>query len=106
MADSGARMPLSAPYINHPIATAEIPARVAGATDLANFQAALLHETLKDTDTTPVELDRLFGVEVRLPVPDRCAGSLEVGRQPLEDGAVPEFAVLRFEHPVTLVGKV
>ena len=54
------------PYINHPIAVAELLARVAGTTDLATLQAALLHDTIEDTQTTPEELDELFGQEVRL----------------------------------------
>jgi len=54
------------PYINHPIAVAEVLARVAGVTDLAMLQAAILHDTIEDTETTPQELDEQFGQQVRL----------------------------------------
>ena len=54
------------PYINHPIAVAEVLARVGGVADLATLQAAILHDTLEDTQTTPQELDEQFGQEVRL----------------------------------------
>jgi guanosine-3',5'-bis(diphosphate) 3'-pyrophosphohydrolase len=53
------------PYINHPIAVAELLVRVGGITDLATLQAALLHDTIEDTDTTPKELDAAFGEDVR-----------------------------------------
>src|SRR6266403_2155928 len=54
------------PYINHPIAVAEVLARVGGVTDLATLQAAILHDTIEDTQTTPQELDEQFGQDVRL----------------------------------------
>jgi (p)ppGpp synthase/HD superfamily hydrolase len=54
------------PYINHPIAVAEVLARVGGITDLATLQAAILHDTIEDTQTTPQELDEHFGQVVRL----------------------------------------
>ena len=56
----------ASPYINHPIAVAECLARVGGVTDLAMLQAAILHDTIEDTQTTPQELDEQFGQEVRL----------------------------------------
>jgi (p)ppGpp synthase/HD superfamily hydrolase len=54
------------PYINHPIAVAEVLVRVGGVNDLVTLQAAILHDTLEDTQTTPQELDQQFGREVRL----------------------------------------
>ena len=54
-----------APYINHPIAVAEILWRVGGVRDEVTLQAAILHDTVEDTDTTPEELEKIFGVEVR-----------------------------------------
>jgi guanosine-3',5'-bis(diphosphate) 3'-pyrophosphohydrolase len=53
------------PYINHPIAVAEILARVAGVRNVRVLQAALLHDTIEDTETTPEELARHFGKRVR-----------------------------------------
>ena len=52
------------PYINHPIAVAELLARVGAVTDLVTLQAAILHDTVEDTDTTPAELAEAFGAEV------------------------------------------
>lgn len=54
----------ASPYINHPIAVAEILARF-GVTDAITLQAAVLHDTIEDTETTPEELERVFGAEVR-----------------------------------------
>lgn len=51
-------------YINHPIAVAETLARH-GVTDPVTLQAAVLHDTLEDTETTPGELEAVFGPEVR-----------------------------------------
>ena len=45
---------------------AEVLARVGGVTDLAVLQAAILHDTIEDTQTTPQELDEQFGEDVRL----------------------------------------
>lgn len=54
----------ASPYVNHLIEVAEMLARE-GVTDLSTLQAAILHDTLEDTETTPTELDAVFGVEVR-----------------------------------------
>jgi GTP diphosphokinase / guanosine-3',5'-bis(diphosphate) 3'-diphosphatase len=53
-----------APYINHPIEVAEILARVADTQDTALLLAAVLHDTIEDTQTTPEELEEKFGREV------------------------------------------
>jgi GTP diphosphokinase / guanosine-3',5'-bis(diphosphate) 3'-diphosphatase len=53
------------PYINHPIEVAEILSRVGGVNDLATLQAAILHDTIEDTQTTGEELEARFGTEVR-----------------------------------------
>ena len=55
----------ASPYINHPIEVAELLARVGGVTDIVTLQAAILHDTLEDTETTREELDTAFGSEVR-----------------------------------------
>src|ERR1700742_4504239 len=54
------------PYINHPIAVAELLSRVGAITDLPTLQAAILHDTIEDTETSPEELEENFGEEVRL----------------------------------------
>jgi guanosine-3',5'-bis(diphosphate) 3'-pyrophosphohydrolase len=53
------------PYINHPIAVAELLARAGGVTDAATLLAAVLHDTIEDTETTAAELEGHFGAEVR-----------------------------------------
>jgi (p)ppGpp synthase/HD superfamily hydrolase len=55
----------ASPYINHPIEVAEALASVGGITDLTTLQAAILHDTIEDTRTSPEELEVLFGLEVR-----------------------------------------
>ena len=53
------------PYINHPIAVAHHLATVAGVSDSATLIAAVLHDTIEDTETTREELDTTFGAEIR-----------------------------------------
>ncbi|XP_061831018.1 guanosine-3',5'-bis(diphosphate) 3'-pyrophosphohydrolase MESH1 [Nerophis lumbriciformis] len=52
------------PYINHPIGVARILSHEGGVTDIQTLQAALLHDTLEDTDTKPEELETKFGAIV------------------------------------------
>ena len=52
------------PYINHPIEVARLLHEVGGITDGATLAAALLHDTVEDTDTTRDCLLDLFGGEV------------------------------------------
>lgn len=54
----------ASPYINHPIEVAALLAR-AGVSDPVLLRAAILHDTIEDTQTTADELDRAFGAEVR-----------------------------------------
>jgi guanosine-3',5'-bis(diphosphate) 3'-pyrophosphohydrolase len=54
----------ASPYINHPIALANILANEGGILDAVVIAAALLHDTLEDTETTPEELQELFGADV------------------------------------------
>jgi len=54
----------ASPYINHPLELARVLADVGGVTDAATLCAALLHDTIEDTDTTRDELARQFGEEV------------------------------------------
>jgi guanosine-3',5'-bis(diphosphate) 3'-pyrophosphohydrolase len=54
----------ASPYINHPIALANILANEGGILDAVVIAAALLHDTVEDTETTPEELQELFGADV------------------------------------------
>ncbi|KAM9817679.1 guanosine-3',5'-bis(diphosphate) 3'-pyrophosphohydrolase MESH1 [Neosynchiropus ocellatus] len=53
--------PEATPYINHPIGVTRILSNEGGITDIEVLQAALLHDTVEDTDTTPAELEAKFG---------------------------------------------
>ena len=53
------------PYINHPLELARILIVEGGITDAATIAATLLHDTIEDTETTPAELEREFGSEIR-----------------------------------------
>ena len=53
------------PYINHPLQVAAFLAEVGGITDVDILTAALLHDVVEDTDTTPEEIEELFGSRVR-----------------------------------------
>ena len=54
----------ASPYINHPIALANVLANEGGVDDEAVLVAAILHDTIEDTDTTAEELRRLFGKRI------------------------------------------
>ena len=55
----------ASPYINHPIAVAELIATVGGVTDIVVLVGAVLHDTVEDTQTTFEELEARFGPAVR-----------------------------------------
>lgn len=52
------------PYINHPIAVAYYLCTYANIRDNNILAAAILHDTLEDTDTTPGEIEEQFGRKV------------------------------------------
>jgi GTP diphosphokinase / guanosine-3',5'-bis(diphosphate) 3'-diphosphatase len=54
----------ASPYINHPIALANVLANEAGVEDERVLIAAVLHDTIEDTETTEQDLLRLFGKDV------------------------------------------
>ncbi len=55
---------IAAPYINHPIGVAHILCAEGGVHDIDVLQAAILHDTVEDTDTTHEELVKEFGQKV------------------------------------------
>ncbi|MCI0403945.1 MAG: HD domain-containing protein [Acidobacteria bacterium] len=55
----------ASPYINHPVAVASTLFHEGGVTDVRALCAALLHDTIEDTQTTPEELEQLFGREIK-----------------------------------------
>lgn len=54
----------ASPYINHPIALANVLANEGGVTDVAVLCAAVLHDTIEDTETTSEELTAIFGSQI------------------------------------------
>ncbi|MGQ0545950.1 MAG: HD domain-containing protein [Betaproteobacteria bacterium] len=54
----------ASPYINHPIALADVLVNEGGVTDVEVICAALLHDTVEDTDTTHEELANAFGSRI------------------------------------------
>ncbi|MBS0454201.1 MAG: bifunctional (p)ppGpp synthetase/guanosine-3',5'-bis(diphosphate) 3'-pyrophosphohydrolase [Proteobacteria bacterium] len=54
----------ASPYINHPIALAHLLATTGGVNDVVILQAAILHDTIEDTETTAEELRARFGADV------------------------------------------
>src|SRR6266568_91129 len=49
------------PYINHPIDVAETLWKVGGVRDISVIVAAILHDTVEDTETTLAEIEEHFG---------------------------------------------
>uniref|UniRef100_A0A182NN16 Guanosine-3',5'-bis(diphosphate) 3'-pyrophosphohydrolase MESH1 n=1 Tax=Anopheles dirus TaxID=7168 RepID=A0A182NN16_9DIPT len=76
------------PYINHPIGVAYILTE-AGVTDLEVLQAAILHDTVEDTDTSFEEIESEFGATVR-----------SIVREVTDDKSLPkqERKRLQIEH--------
>ena len=54
----------ASPYINHPIALANVLANDGGVVDATILCAAVLHDTIEDTKTTADELKQMFGDKV------------------------------------------
>jgi len=52
------------PYINHPLEVSERIVRVGGVHDIEVLVAAILHDTIEDTETTAEEIERHFGKPV------------------------------------------
>ena len=52
------------PYINHPIGVAHLLHEEGGVTDVATLVAAILHDTIEDTETTLEDLEREFGPRI------------------------------------------
>jgi len=56
--------PSHSPYVNHLIEVADLLWRVGGVRDPALLMAAVLHDSIEDTHTSPAEIREYFGKEV------------------------------------------
>src|SRR3981189_1107475 len=83
----------SSPYINHPIALADVLINEGGVTDVEVLCAALLHDTVEDTATTQQELANAFGSKIARIVAEVTA------EKPLPRG---ERKRLQVEHAASL----
>src|SRR5262249_55855510 len=54
----------ASPYINHPIALANVLVHEGQVSDPTVLSAALLHDTVEDTQTTAAELREVFGEKI------------------------------------------
>lgn len=52
------------PYINHPIEVAQLLWEIGGVRDVEVVLAAVLHDTVEDTETRPEEISERFGKQV------------------------------------------
>src|SRR5688572_20699522 len=55
---------VASPYINHPIALARVLANEAGIIEPDVLAAALLHDTIEDTETTAEDIRQRFGARI------------------------------------------
>ncbi|HQU74351.1 MAG TPA: HD domain-containing protein [Calditrichia bacterium] len=74
------------PYINHPVEVAETLWRVGEVRDMVTLVAALLHDTIEDTKTSPDEIRKNFGDSV-----------LSVVLELTDDKALPKAARKRLQ---------
>ena len=70
------------PYIIHPISVAMILSEIGSIEDPEILSAALLHDTLEDTDTSAHELDKNFGSRVRIIVEELTDNDMLTFSQP------------------------
>ncbi len=79
----------SDPYINHPLEVANLLANIGKVEDFDIIIAAILHDTVEDTETTKEEITELFGERV-------CGMVLEV----TDDKSLPkaERKLKQIEH--------
>ena len=97
------------PYINHPIALAHLLANYAGITDQNVIAAAILHDTIEDTETTEEEIERHFGSAVAALVlevtDDRSLTWMERKRLEIEHAALisPRAKLIKLSDKISNV---
>lgn len=82
----------ASPYINHPVALADVLVHEGEVTDIDTIVAAILHDTIEDTETSADEIEAEFGAKIRAVVEevtdDKSLGKvackqLQIDRAPL-----------------------
>lgn len=53
-----------APYIKHPLDVMDLLWQVGEVRDVVTLAAAVLHDTIEDTDTSPEDIQALFGAQI------------------------------------------
>jgi guanosine-3',5'-bis(diphosphate) 3'-pyrophosphohydrolase len=84
--DQRRKDPARTPYINHPVALLRLLSLEARIHDPVVLCAALLHDTVEDTGTTPEEIEARFGGEI-------CAVVMEV----TDDKGLPKIERKRLQ---------
>ena len=62
--DQRRKGPKNIPYINHPIQVANVLIQTGQEYNTNLLVAAILHDTIEDTDTTEEEIEQLFGADI------------------------------------------
>lgn len=86
----------ASPYINHPIDLANVLANEGGVEDPIVLCAALLHDTIEDTETTRAELETIFGSDIA-----------DVVMEVTDDKSLPkeQRKLLQEQHATTISGR-
>lgn len=79
------------PYINHPVGVANILANEGNVTDPVTIAAALLHDTVEDTNTTLDEIQEMFGSEIRSVVQE-CTDDKTLSRKARKQAQIDNAA--------------
>lgn len=83
----------SSPYINHPLRVAMLLSEIGKVQDEEILSAALLHDTIEDTDTKLADIEKLFGSRI-----------LKLVESVTDDKSLPkeERKLLQIEHAAEL----
>ncbi len=97
---------LASPYINHPLALVDVLVREAHIFDQRIIIAALLHDTIEDTDTTAAEVEREFGAQIRSIV-EEVSDDKRLGRDACKRAQIERAPTLSTEaRAVKLADKI
>ena len=96
----------ASPYINHPVALMDLLVHEGGVTDLATLVAAVLHDTIEDTQTTSEEVQAVFGTVIRTIV-DEVTDDKALGRSACKQAQIDKAPNLSREaRAVKLADKI